>query len=307
MPRLGARPCAPHCAPLCPPPRTGRGSEQWDPSATQRRRVLAPLWAALTAQWLRDSTLASWTFSRASEGASRAGGGSVAERWAQGVPGGHLGLLCQHQRDWEVQGVPQSIWAVVPVCEHCTHHGTWHSRGCPSWQGWRRRMGGTPGAGSASPPTGEQKEGLSTRVGGQQLLRAHWVSELPSHHSQSPGDWHSGAFPSPGAALGWHTHHTPAQDTLHFPKGGHRRVPALVVEVPAAPEAARPRRVCLHGVSQLRDTPLWGCRRGHWEMPACGIASGAHMQGEWRAGEGCRYLGTACSSRRGWRARDWHM
>lgn len=187
-----------------------------------------------------------------------------------------MGLLCQHQRDWEVQGVPQSIWAVVPVCEHCTHHGTWHSRGCPSWQGWRRRMGGTPGAGSASPPTGEQKEGLSTRVGGQQLLRAHWVSELPSHHSQSPGDWHSGAFPSPGAALGWHTHHTPAQDTLHFPKGGHRRVPALVVEVPAAPEAARPRRVCLHGVSQLRDTPLWGCRRGHWEMPACGIASGAH-------------------------------
>lgn len=67
------------CTPLCssvPPAPHGQG--QWvvgPPHATRRRCVLAPLWAAVTAQWLRDSTLASWTFSRASEGASRAGGG----------------------------------------------------------------------------------------------------------------------------------------------------------------------------------------------------------------------------------------
>ena len=45
-------------------------------------------------------------------------------------------------------------------------------------------------------------------------------------------------------------------------------MPALVVEVPAAPEAARPWPVRLHGVGQLRDTLLRGCRKGHWEA-AC--------------------------------------
>lgn len=63
----------------------------------------------------------------------------------------------------------------------------------------------------------------------------------------------------------WHTHHTPAQDTLHFSEGGYGGVPALVVEVPAAPEAARPWPVRLHGVSQLGDALLRGCRKGHWE------------------------------------------
>lgn len=58
--------------------------------------------------------------------------GTVDARRALGVV---VPALAQHQGDWEVQGLPQSVWAVVPTCEHCTHHGTWHSRGCPSWQG----------------------------------------------------------------------------------------------------------------------------------------------------------------------------
>lgn len=60
--------CAPH------PARAG-AIRSGAPLCHQRRCVLALLWAEITAQWLRDSTLASWTFSRASEGASRAGGG----------------------------------------------------------------------------------------------------------------------------------------------------------------------------------------------------------------------------------------
>lgn len=42
-------------------------------------------------------------------------------------------------------------------------------------------------------------------------------------------------------------------------------MPALIVEVPAAPEAARPRPIRLHGVGQLGDALLRGCRKGHWE------------------------------------------
>lgn len=176
-------------------------------------------------------------------------------------------------------------------------------------------MGGTPGAGSASPPTGEQKEGLSTRAAGQQLLRVQWVSGvLLSHPFSKPWELAQGRLRSPGAAPGWHTHHTPAQDTLHFSEGGHRGVPALVVEVPAAPEAARPRRIRLHGVSQLQGTLLWGCGKGHREdarlrqgsLWPCQWGHTGATQGERRVGEGCRYLGTACSSQRGWRARGWH-
>lgn len=193
-----------------------------------------------------------------------------------------------------------------------THHGTWRSRGCPSWQGWHRHPAGTPGAGSAFPLTVGQKEGL----GG--LLKVWWCHPgLLSH--LSPKHW--------GLAQGhlllplvppkaWHTHHTPAENTLHFSEGGHGGVPALVVEVPAAPKAACSRPVRLHGVSQLRDALLRSCRKGH----VCGRGTLWHCQwwhgqvpgampgvpGEPRTGRGCRYLGTACSSRRGWHAQGWH-
>jgi len=86
----------------------------------------------------------------------------------------------------------------------------------------------------------------------------------------------------------WHTHHTPAEDTLHLSEGRHGGVPALVVEVPAAPEAARPRPVRLHGVGQLGDALLRGCRKGRWEG---GTGTPWHRRWWQRPCQGCRESG----------------
>lgn len=130
---------------------------------------------------------------------------------------------------------------------------------------------GTPGAGSVSPPTVGQKEGLSIGVwwlaAPQDVATLGW-SPIPEVL------WTGTGAPSSAA-----THHTPAQDTLHFSKGGHGGMPALIVEVPAAPEAACPWPIRLHGVGQLRDTLLWGCREGHWEAAGPRGTAGGGMQG----------------------------
>lgn len=116
-------------------------------------------------------------------------------------------------------------------------------------------------------------------------------------HPQSTGDEHEATLLPTVLPEAWHTHHTPAQNTLHFSEGGHGGVPALVVEVPAASEAACPRPVCLHGVSQLGDTLLRGCRKGHWEaaspqwghpMASLVVAWGSMwvLPGEQKAGRG---------------------
>lgn len=259
------------CTPLCssvPPALHGQGQwVLWPPHATQHRCVFAPLWAAVTAQWLRDSTLASWSFSRASEGASRAGGGKVELR------DGHSG--CQEGTRGgcaSLGSAPRRLGAATECLGRGAYVGALHSPRHLAQQGLSLVAGLVQADGGhswrwqcVSPDWGAER-GAEHQGEGQQLLRVQWLSGvLLSHHFQSPGDWHSGTFPSPGAAPGWHTHHTPAQDTLHFSKGGHKGVPALIVEVPATPKAACPWCICLHGVSQLWDTPLGGCRKGHWE------------------------------------------
>lgn len=93
---------------------------------------------------------------------------SGAERWAQCVPGGAwvgpcCGLDPEGDGAWRI-GHRRVFGEQFPHASTVTHCGTWRSRGCPSWRGWCRQPVGTPGAGSASPPTAGQKEGLSTGV-----------------------------------------------------------------------------------------------------------------------------------------------
>lgn len=273
VPRLGAWPRPPRRAPLCPPPCAGAMDGGDSPAAAQPRCSLAPLRAAVTAQRLHASARASWT-SRTSGGVSGAAGGKAGlrDRCDGCQEGTWVGArVAQHSRGG-ARATAGGLGEWCPCASTHTHRGTWCSRGCPSWRGWRRRPAGTPGAGSASPPTAGQKEGLSTgvgrlaapqgAVGPQDAPRRAALPPVPEALGTGTGPPSS----SPGATRGpRRTHHTPAQDTFHFPEGGHRGVPALVVEVPAAPEAACPWPVCLHCVGQLGDVLLRGCRKGNWE------------------------------------------
>lgn len=170
-----------------------------------------------------------------------------------------VSALAQHQGgDWEVQGLPQCLGSGANVrALHSPRHLA--QQGLSLVAGLAQADGGHSWRWQCVSPDWGAERGAEHQSGGSGYPGCCFPT-----HSQSPGDWHSGTCPSAGAAPGWHTHHTPAQDTLHFSKGGHRRVPALVVEVPATPKAACPWCICLHGVSQLRDTLLWGCRKGHW-------------------------------------------
>lgn len=80
VPRLGAWPHRPCHAPLCPPPCAGAMGGGDPPTAAWPRCALALLRAVVTAQRLHASALASWTFSRASGGAS---GAAVEESGAE--------------------------------------------------------------------------------------------------------------------------------------------------------------------------------------------------------------------------------
>lgn len=129
------------------------------------------------------------------------------------------------------------------------------------------------------------QQGLSLLLGLAQAPGGHswrWQCVSPDCRAQA-GLGHRGTAPPAQLCaclslkhLGWqrasprsqHTHHTPAQDALHLPKGWHRGVPALIVEVPAAPKAARTGSVCLHAIGQLRDTLLRGCGEGTGRLHA---------------------------------------
>lgn len=207
VPRQGTQAgCLAMSTPPCfsVPPAMCGGDGWWGtPPAARPCCMLARLQAAVTAQRLHASALASWAFSRASGGASGAAvGGKVGLRWAWQVPGGCLGS----SQPWlGTQGGHHRVFGgAVPTWEHHTHHGTWRSRDCPCWRGWHRRPGGTPGAGSVSPLTAGQKEGLSVGAGGMVAPRGmvgpHSATPRCSPTCpQSTGDWHGGTSPSPGA------------------------------------------------------------------------------------------------------------
>lgn len=210
-------------------------------------------------------------------------------------------------------------------CPHAsahTHRGTWHSRGCPSWQGLHRRPVGIPGAGSVSPPTARQKEGLSTGLGGLAApqtmgMVGPWGATpgCSSTHPRSTRDWHRGAFsftwchPRPGTLT---TH----QHRIHFisPKGGTEGCQLSLLRYQRRPKRhARGPSACM--VSASSGTLFSGAAgKGTGRLPAHGRGTPRRhrwwharaVPGKQRAEGGCRYLGTVCSSRRGWRARGWH-
>lgn len=68
-----------------------------------------------------------------------------------------LAVCSPRSRQWSLlSGSTPLPWHRGPSLAHpggCLGCGTWRSRGCPSWRGWCRQPVGTPGAGSASPPT----------------------------------------------------------------------------------------------------------------------------------------------------------
>lgn len=179
--------------------------------------------------------------------------------------------LAQHQGDWVL---PQSVWAEVPMWEHCTHHGTWHSRGCPSWQGWRRRTGDTPGAGSVSLLTGEQKEGLNIRVRGSSSLECSgYLGCCSPTISKALGT--GTVAPSLPLVLPQGGTLTTHQHRIHFisPKGGTKGCQLSLLRYQRRPKRhARGASACMESASS--GTLLSGAAgKGTGRMPACGRAA----------------------------------
>lgn len=161
----------------------------------------------------------------------------------------------------------QGVWGAIPTCEHC--HSLRHlaQQGLSLLAGLVQAAGGHSWRWQCVSPDcrAEGRAEQGGEAGGSSGRGRSSGANLGCSlvHPQSAGDEHGATLLPPVLPKAWHTHHTPAQNTLHLSEGGHRGVPALVVEVPAAPKAARPWPICLHGVSQLWDTLLRGCRKGH--------------------------------------------
>lgn len=285
LPRLGAWPRPPRHAPLCPLPCAGAMDGGDSPAAAQPRCSLAPLRAAVTAQRLHASARASWTFSRTSGGASGAAGGKAGLRDRRDgcQEGTWVGASVARHARGGARAAAEGLGERCPRASTRTHRGTWRSRGCPSWRGWHRRPVGTPGAGSASPPTAGQKEGLSTGVGGLEAPQGAvgpqdascWAALPPVPEALGTGTGPPSSSPGATRGPGALTTH---QHRIHFisPKGGTEGCQLSLLRYQRRPKRhARGPSACM--VSASSGLLFSGAaRKGTGKLPARGRGTPQH-------------------------------
>lgn len=266
---------------LCAPRPALAGAAGSVPRAPRCRCVLAQLRAAVTAQWLRDSTLASCTFSRASEGASRAGRGqSGAQRWAQSVPGGHLGWPCQPWLSTKelgrCRGGPRALgeWGTAVWARHSPRHLAQH--GLSLVAGLAQADGGHSWRWQCVSPDWGAQRGAEHRGWGaaapQGAVGVRGAALPPIPKALGTGT----VAPSLALELPRAGALTTHQHRIHFisPKGGTDGCQLSLLRYQRRPKRQpRGSSACMESASS--GTLLSGAAgKGAARMPACGTARG---------------------------------